>query len=352
MNKVLLILLFFLVVFVSLFSLNCSSSVEKTDKLSNRYYKTETLIQDMYAIQKGTSVFCIISDIAIGSGFFINENGLALTCAHVFKNNLNPEAMFYDGTKRKINIVDIDKSLDLALIKVDGNGYETLPLGILEEIKPGVNVIAIGTPSETNLVVNSIINGNISGIVGQNIIFNALINHGLSGGPLLGENGKVYGIVTGKNDETTGISLAVSCDVAIELFKLKKKQVNSSDTLIPISFFTIKHNGTLNIKVLKNGQPVKFDEYFISCAKRDNNVRFQPSTNLTVPIIDANYLTINVHLYEDGDRWLLDRYELRGIQMPNYKMEINGQTIPDTCVVESESVFGKHANYVVGLKRE
>lgn len=170
-------------------------------------------------------VFQIVGSEKIGSGFVINSDGYGLTNYHVISGNTQLKAIFANGTSSNLKIVSSNEDKDLSLIKLEGSGFEFLPLASADEMKVGENVFAIGTPLG-NFLSNSISKGIVSGIrEGNNnkyVQTDASINPGNSGGPLIGENGKVLGIVTLKlsGPGFEGLGFAICSEEAIKLFNL------------------------------------------------------------------------------------------------------------------------------------
>jgi len=139
--------------------------------------------------------------IGLGSGFFVSSDGLLVTNHHVIKGAHfatiklpNNATLFVDG------VLGVDPNADLAVLKVNGKGlsFLTLSPGALPAV--GTRVYAIGNPQG---LTNTLSEGLVSGVrrdgEGSGRVFlqtNAAISKGSSGGPLLGEDGKVVGVTT------------------------------------------------------------------------------------------------------------------------------------------------------------
>jgi S1-C subfamily serine protease len=125
-----------------------------------------------------------------------------VTNAHVAKGQAELTATAGSGQSFKAKVVYIDASLDIALLKLDGEGFPHLRLAETGTVQPGSTVIAIGTPSKG--FQNSVTKGIVGGIgpmtsePGTWIQTDAAINPGNSGGPLLNGAGEVVGITTQK----------------------------------------------------------------------------------------------------------------------------------------------------------
>ena len=138
-----------------------------------------------------------------GTGFFISSNGLLVTAAHVVRDQ-EKIMVLYAGKLTKAEVIKTDTVNDLALVKVDRSPVAYLHLGRSENIPVGLEVYAIGFP-QVNVqglspkFTAGIINSN-SGLKGsaKHFQFSAEIQRGNSGGPLLGTDGTVVGIVLSK----------------------------------------------------------------------------------------------------------------------------------------------------------
>ena len=136
---------------------------------------------------------------SIGTGFFIDENGYILTCAHVVNNAIKISIVIPAIGKDKFDaeVISTCASADIALLKATNYKNKTfLKLGDSDKIKPKDKVTAIGYPlGQDRLKYTS---GIVSGIQGSLIQTDAPINAGNSGGPLLNENNMVVGINSSK----------------------------------------------------------------------------------------------------------------------------------------------------------
>jgi len=158
----------------------------------------------------------------LGSGVIIDAQGDILTALHVVKGASAIEVSFADGTSSAASVASSDPAHDIAVLSPS-----TLPAVVVPAVlgggpQIGDEVFAVGNPLD---LVASLSAGVVSGLkrtftppVGPSlpgmIQFDAAVNPGSSGGPLLNEKGQVIGIVTGLansagNDEFAGIGFAV-----------------------------------------------------------------------------------------------------------------------------------------------
>jgi S1-C subfamily serine protease len=158
------------------------------------------------------------------------EDGTILTNFHVIAGSDRVEVIFYDGTKANAKVVAVHPHNDLAILKPEKLPDDLLPatLGSSAQLKYGDDVVAVGFPFGIGPSVTS---GVVSGLrrefTGENgaqlrnlIQFDAAINQGNSGGPLINSAGEVVGIVTAllnpSSTEKTfiGIGFAVTIESA------------------------------------------------------------------------------------------------------------------------------------------
>ncbi|MDV4149525.1 trypsin-like peptidase domain-containing protein [Clostridium sp. AL.422] len=162
----------------------------------------------------------------IGSGFIINEEGYILTNYHVIEGAKEVTVTLSDGRDVKAKVVNYDENQDVAMLKISDDSVKVpavVELGDSDALKPGEQVIAIGTPlsKEFNQTVTSgivsAVNRTVetsSGVQLNLIQTDAAINPGNSGGPLVNTKGEVVGINNMKiaSDEVEGIGFSIPID--------------------------------------------------------------------------------------------------------------------------------------------
>lgn len=140
-----------------------------------------------------------------GSGFVWDTLGHIVTNAHVVEEGKRFQVTFYDGTVAIGEVIGRDPDSDLAVIRIDPEGYELVPvkLGNMDEVFVGMRVAAIGNPfglqgTLTSGIVSAVgrtipsTRGSYS--IPDSIQTDAAINPGNSGGPLFNERGEVIGV--------------------------------------------------------------------------------------------------------------------------------------------------------------
>ena len=160
---------------------------------------------------------------AIGSGFIIDSSGIAVTNNHVIDGASEIKVILDDGTETTAKLLGRDAKSDLAVIKIKSDKpLPTLKWGDSDKIMPGDQVLAIGNPFGIGTTVTAgIVSARgrdlHSGPYDDFIQVDAAINHGNSGGPLLGIDGTVVGInsaIYSPNGGNVGVGFAIPSDQA------------------------------------------------------------------------------------------------------------------------------------------
>ena len=176
--------------------------------------------EDMFSTQKQTK--------GLGSGVIVSKDGYILTNNHVVdpSKTKSVTVILSDGTKREAKVLWSDKTLDLAVIKIDPSGLNLKPVefGDSSQVSIGDKAIAIGNPLGINLK-STLTSGYISGkdrvITLQDgstmeglFQTDAAINPGNSGGGLFNDKGQLIGINTAKAGNSDGIGFAIPSNLA------------------------------------------------------------------------------------------------------------------------------------------
>jgi len=161
---------------------------------------------------------------AAGTGFIITSDGQIATNAHVVADANSIEVVFSDGSSAPAKVLGVDRTDDLAVIKVDKTGLTALPLGKSSDLKIGEPVVAIGNalaltggPTATEGIVSALdrtIDTNDGEHLTHLLQTDAAINPGNSGGPLLTLDGEVVGINSAGSQDAQNIGFAIAIDTA------------------------------------------------------------------------------------------------------------------------------------------
>lgn len=145
------------------------------------------------------------SQASVGSGFLVSDAGHVLTNYHVISQfALEPESyrLRYattDGQGGALELLDFDARRDLALLRAVDDGLQGR--GALafrprsEPLAKGERIYSMGNPHD---VAFAVVEGNYNGLVERSfdplIYYAGGINPGMSGGPVLDEEGRVVGV--------------------------------------------------------------------------------------------------------------------------------------------------------------
>lgn len=180
-----------------------------------------------------------------GTGSVITADGQVITNAHVIANEGRPyKKLFVYFKPEKLTgsmkddlqhryeaqLVDLDKDLDLALLKIKAppKGMVIMPVADPDNVEIGDPVVAIGHPETAGLwtmttgMVSSVVK-DFQGVPGKDIFqTDASINRGNSGGPLINEFGQMIGINTSISRRAadglaiTGINFSLKSSVPVK----------------------------------------------------------------------------------------------------------------------------------------
>jgi S1-C subfamily serine protease len=174
---------------------------------------TTISIEDVVS-RAAPAVVLIETPSARGTGFFVTQD-LLLTNSHVVGNNSSVTVRLAGGHTIPGRVERTSIDLDLAVIRAVARPEtnQILQLGSARPVRPGQEVLAIGSPlGLQNTVTRGIVSAvrNAGGV--ELIQTDAAINAGNSGGPLLDREGRVIGITTlklGRGAESIGFAVSV-----------------------------------------------------------------------------------------------------------------------------------------------
>jgi serine protease Do len=164
--------------------------------------------------------------VGTGSGVIISSDGYIITNNHVIKGAKKLEVTLNNKVTYTAQIVGIDESTDIALLKIEVNDLPSLTIGDSDNLKVGEWVLAVGNPFNlTSTVTAGIVSAkarNIHLADGNNKIesfiqTDAAVNPGNSGGALVNVRGELIGINTAISSQTgsyIGYSFAVPSNIA------------------------------------------------------------------------------------------------------------------------------------------
>jgi len=174
------------------------------------------------------SVFRVTSEVGIGTGFGFGKatddgGTYVITNYHVIDKvwtsgqrqvTLEQQNRRFTGT-----IVKVDEGADLALITTTDK-FPPLQAAA-EAAKPGLPIVVVGSPlGLEDTVTSGVVSALRSTASGPVLQFDAPVNPGNSGGPVVNAQGQVVGVVNAKITNAEGISLGIPVAVVCEVFQL------------------------------------------------------------------------------------------------------------------------------------
>jgi S1-C subfamily serine protease len=220
-----------LVVALALFAVNSGTTSQKVTTATSpspspSAAKTPT-VTDIYN-QVGPSVAVVrTARGALGTGVVAADDGTVLTADHVISDGSAISIVFSDGTKSAATVASADPKTDIATLTPATLPQTVVPATIGGSAEVGGHVVAIGNPLGLTYSVSSGVisglnrtadtdHGKFSGL----IQFDASVNPGSSGGPLLDAKGDVIGVVVSiaepaGADAFAGIAFAVPIGAAL-----------------------------------------------------------------------------------------------------------------------------------------
>ncbi|RAV98445.1 serine protease [Pseudochryseolinea flava] len=169
------------------------------------------------------------TQVSSGSGVIFTADGYIMTNNHVIETAERIEVN-YNKRVYPAELVGVDPSTDLAVIKIKENNLPAITLGNSKNVQVGEWVIAVGNPySLASTVTAGIVSakGRRIGILEDKfpiesfIQTDAAINPGNSGGALVNKSGELVGInsaILSRTGSYTGYAFAIPIDIAKKVF--------------------------------------------------------------------------------------------------------------------------------------
>ncbi|PUA31050.1 MAG: hypothetical protein B9J98_08015 [Candidatus Terraquivivens tikiterensis] len=182
----------------SLTKVTVTKTVVATSPVTEIYER----VKDSVVLIRATSPY----GTSLGSGFVYDTVGHIITNNHVIEGSYRITVTFLDGTSLAASVVGTDPYSDLAVLKVKPSGtvLKPLRLGNSSELRIGEQIIVVGSPfglagSVTTGIVSQkgrLLDTAYGYSIPDVIQFDAAVNPGNSGGPLINMNGEVVGVTT------------------------------------------------------------------------------------------------------------------------------------------------------------
>jgi len=196
-----------------------SNTAENLADLSNKLSEIQVSSSDFSSIIEDVvkAVVNVRTNLGQGSGVIFDENGYLVTNNHVINGATEINVIDYNGNSYNAVVKRTDANSDLAVLKIEGNGFSYLDFEDISNVHIGDRVIAVGNPLGLSF---SVTEGIISGLNRQldnsgigYIQADVPINPGNSGGPLVNSAKKIVGITTLKISNSEGLGFAIPSNV-------------------------------------------------------------------------------------------------------------------------------------------
>lgn len=187
-------------------------------------------------------VFCKMGATAYaGSGFYITDDGYAITNAHVVGDSLDADVTVEDanGYQAKAKVVYLSEEIDIAVLKVTvyaKQSYVTFASSSdINELYPGDDVYFIGNPANMGLSLGKATVSALDRFMKNSdnpaggitaVALDGNVNHGNSGGPVFNKNGYAVAVIyarmenngtyVGQAEDIYGMGCAVPSDTVTQ----------------------------------------------------------------------------------------------------------------------------------------
>ena len=199
--------------------------------------------------------------VGFGSGVIISKDGYIVTNNHVIEKADIISVKLNDGREFQGRIIGTDPSTDLALVKIEGDDFPTIPVGDSDKLKIGEWVLAVGNPfNMTSTVTAGIVSAKARSLGVYNkgvesfIQTDAAINQGNSGGALVNARGKLVGINSVLYSPTgsySGYGFAIPTTIMTKVIADLKEYGAVQRALLGISGHPVDNDGQMMDEAMK-----------------------------------------------------------------------------------------------------
>ena len=197
------------------------------DRLTAAVFRID-LYEKQKHVDKGTPT-------STASGFFISEDGLAVTNYHSIEDGVYGTATLSTGETFPIQrVVYYDPETDIAVVRVSRtttggkttSAFKYLEMAGTGDVRPGDRVYSLGNPLGGGLAVSegvvSATEREVEGYTWPCVVNTADISKGSSGGALMNIYGQVIAVTTGAYAQGNSMYLGVPVDPVMEADLTKK----------------------------------------------------------------------------------------------------------------------------------
>jgi S1-C subfamily serine protease len=180
------------------------------------------LIRQFFGLGGGSSQYN-----KMGSGIIVSSSGHIVTNWHVVAGASQVTVQLNDGRAFPASVAGADPRSDIAILKIDAEGLNSIPLGDSEQVRVGQMVFAVGNPfglqeTVTQGIISAKGRRTLSDAANEFFQTSSTINSGNSGGPLIDIHGQVIGInnfIISHNGVSEGIGFAIPSNVARKVYE-------------------------------------------------------------------------------------------------------------------------------------
>lgn len=206
---------------------------------SQAYERARSQLVQIRTVLKGQA-----SQTSVGSGFFVSSAGHIITNFHVISAAaLAPDQhdLLYvtaAGREAPLTLLMIDVRHDLALLKaadLEDKPFEALNFRpVKEPLRQGERMVSLGNPLDVGFaIVEGLYNGLVDRSFYPQIFFAGSLSAGMSGGPVLDQQGRVVGINVARRGDGEQVSFLVPSQFAQELLTKGQHAEPMSDSAYP-----------------------------------------------------------------------------------------------------------------------
>lgn len=191
---------------------------------------SQAQFEDLIARVKPAVVLVNVSTVlggsGHGSGFIFDSSGYVLTNHHVVEGAVEISVVLPDRRTFRATVVDyirrhdwacpsglVQTWTDAAVLKIDGAGLPTIPMGDSDSVRQGQEVLVMGYPGGLSTEEVSVSRGIVGAVRAGWFQTDATIVPGNSGGPVVDRQGRVVGLasfIVGPTAQTMRIGGVVS----------------------------------------------------------------------------------------------------------------------------------------------
>ena len=238
-------------------------------------------VSEIYESVKET-VVRIETDNGTGTGFFISNDGLIVTNAHVIEDFKIVTVTLFNGQKLEGQVLGKKDLQDLGLIKIKALNMQYLDFTSYIPIKVGDTALAIGyasslfgDPTLTKGYVSALRDNCLGAFQGISCIqTDAALNPGNSGGPLFNDKGQLIGINTFILENTEGLNFATNINSVKHL--IEELVLLPYDTNLVLLTPTPTPTSTLKSESSKQASNLLAGPWSGSMTAEDGNIAASP----------------------------------------------------------------------------